>query len=597
MRHLACFLCLYFCSIWTAVDGGLVDTLLDPILPDAPEPMFTGLQYGSYYKGAVCQPAEAIRHPKTTAEVVSIVQEAIANGKTVKAIGFQHSATDIICTSGIPVSMMGIGGISMNADQSVTVGAGVNMYTVTKFLRTVNRGLKTTPAFGNITIGGAIGTGAHGSSIKYPSSISEQVIGVEIVNGLGQLQNITDAADLQAFRIHLGLLGIVTKVTLKTSELYKVHAHNYVVSDEIITNGSVIDIARNSDQVSIYWFPSFGKVVIANWTILEDVNTPGTAWTNDHVPSTYKSFNFLAAGAIDKIQGLDSTTSLNVFQAYMMRTLHELTPDFVPIYTEDGVKLENPAVGYYDDMFAPICNSSGSLQCPWFHGPNNLTLLDNEIAIELEKLPEFAVKMKDILSKYPALFVMQGILLRFSAATNTFMSESQGRDTCHFEFYMSTRKDSYKTASSGLAAYQAILQTLAFEYNGRSHWGKTGMYYHTKDLINMKMDPQAKQGFISKMNQFDPNEIFMNSFGRRLKGEDTKMDLDPQLTHCALLDNCVCSADTDCAPGQVCSNITGYENYPVCKTPGHSLLLLNPNPVLSGTFSSFLQGILDDLLN
>lgn len=54
---------------------------------------------------------------------------------------------------------------------------------------------------------GAVGTGAHGSSIKYNSSISAQVVGIRIVDGKGNIQDITDPEDLKAFKIHLGLLG------------------------------------------------------------------------------------------------------------------------------------------------------------------------------------------------------------------------------------------------------------------------------------------------------------------------------------------------------------------------------------------------------
>lgn len=57
-------------------------------------------------------------------------------------------------------------------------------------------------------------------------------------------------------------------------------------------------------------------------------------------------------------------------------------PDWVPIYTENGYQVKMPAVGFYDRMFAPICYNSpqGPLgtACSWDHGPNNITILDNE---------------------------------------------------------------------------------------------------------------------------------------------------------------------------------------------------------------------------
>lgn len=96
----------------------------------------------------------------------------------------------------------------MNNDGvTATIGSGVNLRDATEFLRKHGRGLRTTPAYGNITIGGAIGTGSHGSTIKYNASISSQVVGLTVVDGTGRVRKITDSEDLKAFRLNLGLLG------------------------------------------------------------------------------------------------------------------------------------------------------------------------------------------------------------------------------------------------------------------------------------------------------------------------------------------------------------------------------------------------------
>jgi FAD/FMN-containing dehydrogenase len=108
--------------------------------------------------------------------------------------------------------MSGVRGMGMNGDESVSVGPGVNLRDLADFLQSKGRALKTIPAFGNITIGGAIGTAAHGSSIKHTSSISEQAIAFLIVDGLGRVRQIWKEEDLRAFRVHLGLLGIILEV-------------------------------------------------------------------------------------------------------------------------------------------------------------------------------------------------------------------------------------------------------------------------------------------------------------------------------------------------------------------------------------------------
>lgn len=57
-------------------------------------------------------------------------------------------------------------------------------------------------------------------------------------------------------------------------------------------------------------------------------------------------------------------------------------PDWVPIYANKQGSFENPSVGYYDLMFAPICYDDPQgvlgLACVWSHGANSITFLDNE---------------------------------------------------------------------------------------------------------------------------------------------------------------------------------------------------------------------------
>lgn len=158
----------------------------------------------------MCTPSDDIRYPKSKEEIVDIVNEAITRGVTVKPFGARHSQTDIICTEGIPVDMHGIRHFHMNDDGvTATFGTGLNLRDATEFLRQNGRGLRTTPAYGNITIGGAIGTGAHGSTVRYNASISSQVVGLTVVDGMGNVREISDPNDLKSFRVNLGLLGKV----------------------------------------------------------------------------------------------------------------------------------------------------------------------------------------------------------------------------------------------------------------------------------------------------------------------------------------------------------------------------------------------------
>lgn len=67
---------------------------------------------------------------------------------------------------------------------------------------------------------------------------------------------------------------------------------------------------------------------------------------------------------------------------YTDLVLQTQVPFWPPIYTENGFTVKMPAVGYYDVMFAPVCydEQQGILgeTCVWDHGPNSITILDNE---------------------------------------------------------------------------------------------------------------------------------------------------------------------------------------------------------------------------
>lgn len=95
------------------------------------------------------------------------------------------------------------------------------------------------------------------------------------------------------------------------------------------------------------------------------------------------------------------------------------------------------------------------------------------------------------------------------------------------------------------------------------------------------------------MNKFDPNEVFINNFGLRMKRKGTKVDIDPLTVRCALLDNCICSKDTDCGDGQTCTTLPGY-NYHVCKTRNEApefTMDKGTFPPALGVFGYFLNNI------
>src|SRR5215213_5273019 len=76
-----------------------------------------------------CAPASR-RRPATETELVSLVEQAAADGRRVKAVGAGHSFTAIACTDGVLVDLRDYGRV-LHHDAStgrVTVQAGITLH-------------------------------------------------------------------------------------------------------------------------------------------------------------------------------------------------------------------------------------------------------------------------------------------------------------------------------------------------------------------------------------------------------------------------------------------------------------------------------------
>ncbi|XP_037045984.1 probable L-gulonolactone oxidase 4 [Bradysia coprophila] len=542
----------------------------------------------------VCNPSDSPRYPESADDVEKIVKEAITKGVAVKAYGNQNGQSDLICTAGIPMAIGALQYKKMNDDNTVTFGAGVNLFDCGEFLRQNGRALATVPPYGSITLVGAVVTGEHGNSLNYDSTLAAQVVKMTIINSKGDIQVISSPDELKAFSLSLGLLGICVDITLRTVKLYKLQAHNYIEGDDILFNDKAIKWARNTDELTLFWFPSSEEVVVSNRTIVCD-ETPGNARSNDLLSSVYANFAKIFFKAKETAFKLTSNICaeanaggyeiLHAIENFMKFSLVQNAPEMVPIFTEDGINVVNPAVGYPHMISSPTCYSKpqgpNQAACPDSHGANSITTLDYEFSIKTCDLADFAEAVKDIIKKTPTAFPVLGIRITFSGRSDIFLSPSFGQESAYVEFRMLNTKDLFNQPSASLAGFQTIVQALIYKFNGRSNWGKGGLVVHSAESIKLKLEKLARDGFIDALQKHDPEGVFMNKVGLRLTGKSTDIDVNPLATRCALLGSCFCSKDTDCGPNQTCTTLPGYDSYHVCQTRNEQCSKpINPIPSL-----------------
>lgn len=97
----------------------------------------------------------------------------------------------------------------------------------------------------------------------------------------------------------------MVNITLDTVPLYKVHAHSYVTSDDILTNGVATHWAEITDSMMYFWFPAFNEVVVGNLTFVSAAY-PGTAKNKLAYP-TSDAYNLIATTAKNAAMTLTSS--------------------------------------------------------------------------------------------------------------------------------------------------------------------------------------------------------------------------------------------------------------------------------------------------
>lgn len=85
-------------------------------------------------------------------------------------------------------------------------------------------------------------------------------------------------------------------------------------------------------------------------------------------------------------------------------------------------------------------------------------------AIALEDLESFVSVVKDIQTKTPVAFPVQGLVMRFSGKSDIYTSTAYKRDTVNIQFYLTKRTNEREDASASLAGYQTISQSLVISY-------------------------------------------------------------------------------------------------------------------------------------
>ena len=160
--------------------------------------------------------------PRTEGEIVALVRYCRDNQKKLRVVGLQTSWNSLWYSPEVMMTTKYLDRI-LEIDvknRTLTCEAGVTLEQIHKALWEKGLTLDTAPAVDWVTIGGSISTGSHGSG---PASNSSSMIGCRLVTADGEVVEIgEDDERLDAVRVSMGALGILSTVTLKVVDAFYV---------------------------------------------------------------------------------------------------------------------------------------------------------------------------------------------------------------------------------------------------------------------------------------------------------------------------------------------------------------------------------------
>jgi L-gulono-1,4-lactone dehydrogenase len=412
--------------------------------------------------------------PTQRSEVVDAVVVARANGLRVKMVGSGHSFTDIAQTDGLllrPDRLVGVTAVDRDA-MTVTALAGTPLHVLNERLHGLGLALHNMGDVDAQTVAGAIATGTHGTGGRQ-ASLSAQVVGVELVTGDGSVRHARndgtaeEAELLDAARLGLGALGIVTAVTFQVEPAFTLSAVEEPKSWAEVVDG-FDDLADGNEHFEAYWFPHSDRMLTKRNNRTEDSSPlrPWRAYVDDELLSN------TVFGAVNRVGNL--------------------APALVPRLARLTAR-------------ALSARSFSDASHRVFVSPRRVVFREMEYAVPRE------VGMQ-ALTEARALIEKQGwrisfpVEIRHAPRDDIWLSTAHDRASVYLAFHVNARTDH--------TAYFTGVEQILKAYDGRPHWGKL----HTRTADDLTSTYPRHGDFVALRDRLDPDRLFTNRYLDRVLG-------------------------------------------------------------------------------
>ncbi|MEE4360519.1 MAG: D-arabinono-1,4-lactone oxidase [Pseudomonadales bacterium] len=229
------------------------------------------------WSGAISCPGSRIAAPQDEAGLAELVR-TLAPGQVLRAVGSGHSFYPFWSDGDLLVDLAAFHGVRAVEGQRVRLGAGTPIHAIGPLLAPLGLALANQGDIDRQTLAGAVATGTHGTG-RGLGSLSSMVRAMRLVDGTGRVRILEDADSLAAGRVSLGLLGVVTELTVEVVPSYGLHERNWQAPVETVLDE--FDQRTASHRHHEFWWVPRNDLCIAK--TLDPVALPTDARL-DEVP-------------------------------------------------------------------------------------------------------------------------------------------------------------------------------------------------------------------------------------------------------------------------------------------------------------------------
>ncbi|KAM7275097.1 hypothetical protein ACFE04_016963 [Oxalis oulophora] len=454
----------------------------------------------------------------------------------------------------------------------VTVDAGVGLRDLIDKVEAAGLSLVAAPLWEGVSVGGLISTGAHGSSWwGKGGAVHDHVIGLSVVVPASESQGFAKvvrigASDplLSAFKVSLGMLGAISKVTFSLEKAFKRSiTYNFTNDDQI--EDEFMDHAKKYEFGEITWYPSRSQAVY-RYDHRVPLNTPGDG--------VFDFLGFQSNSVLISKTTRASEKALEKAKSVNGKCIMASTVVGYKKLIANGLKNNGlfftgyPVVGHQGKM-----QSSGSclyssparidISCAWDPTIDGLFFYESTAIFPAGKFRDFLLdikKLRDLNAQnFCGIDIYNGILFRFIKASDAYLGQSEDSVVIDFNYYR---------ASEGLlprlneAVMEEIEQIAFFKYGARPHWAKN----RKLAFIGVNEKYRNFNKFVEAKKKLDPQNLFSGEWSEQILSGSVGSD-NSKSDGCALEGECICSEDSHCSPsnGYFCRPGLVYEEARVCR--------------------------------